>query len=406
MRSKNNKPLNVALFGMDGRSLKTMTLYLQGPCKGKAVVVNELDAEADIIDADCINAKEILEDRRLKSPNRPIILLSLEELKIEGTLYVKKPVETNELLEAVAKVAAILRGEKIKKEKPVVKVTVESTSNVDKDKSETVAEKKQAGNKHIDREEIKKVSKHRTAKDLTESGFSAYIGHIEGIDFNDKEQVLKASYHPKSFFLGYVQSACRVAKAKARILILNSSWKPLVIFPQSNEVWLDVDDKQLRAFAGLVIKENAQQSMSLTPIEHSNIQFNQKMESFYDMESFIWKLAIWTSKGRYPDSIDIHRPVYLKRWPNFTRLIITPHALRITALLIKEPRTLVNISESLKIKPQYVFIFISAAHALGLVGQAKREADQVVAPAKIEPSKSKSLLGRILSRLRGKEIKK
>ena len=401
MKSKDNKPLNIALYGMDGRSHKTMVMYLQGPCKGIGVVVDELDAEIDIIDADYIKARELMDDRKSKTPDRPIILLSLEELFIDGTIYVKKPVQTVELVEALNKAKAILNGEKLKKAKVLPKQASIPEPEPKKEKIPPVVEKKQAGTKKIDSEEGKKTSKHRTTMDLTEKGFHAYIGHVEGIDFSDREQVLLASYRPKNFFLGYVQSAIKVARDKGRSLRLNSSWKPLIIFPHGHEIWLDADDKQLRAFAGLVIKNESGKGMSLTSVEQNTSEFiNEKMENFQDADAVVWRLAVWTSKGRYPEALDINKPVYLKHWPNFTRLVVTPHALQIAALLINGPRTLINIADSLKIKPQYVFVFISAAYALGLVGQARRKSDELIVPPEIKEPKSKGLLSKILSRLR------
>jgi len=395
MKNNKNKPLQIALFGMDDRAYKTMSMYLKGPCKGIAVVVNEFEAEIDIIDADHIKAKALLAERKNKGASRPILILSLEELSIEGTLYVKKPVSKEGLLTALNKAKEILKTERLKQEKKITEPEIKKEEVV-------VAEKKQAGIKHIDKEEKKKVSKHRTAMDLTEVGFSAYIGHVDGIDFSDRKQLLNASYNSKGFFLGYVQSALKVSKAKGRILQLNSGWKPLIIFPHSKEIWLDADDKQLRSFAGLAIKSNSSQGMTLTPVGQNSSNFNNKMEGFYDVDYFLWKLAIWTSKGRYPSTIDIKQPVFLKQWPNFTRLVVTPHAIQIAALLILAPRTALDIAKVLNIKPQYVFVFISAAHVLGLVGQAKRQADDIVLPSKeIKVAAKKGLLSRILGRLRG-----
>ena len=175
----------------------------------------------------------------------------------------------------------------------------------------------------------------------------------------------------------------------------------MIILPYTHEVWLDVDDKQLRAFAGLAINSHSAKSMSLSSVELEGSSFSKKMEGFHDVDNFLWKLAIWTSKGRYPKHIDIHRPVYLKQWPNFTRLVVTPHAMRIAALLIRGPRTAMSIANDLKIKPQFVFVFISAANVLGLLEQATRQVDEVIAPAEVKPSQSKGLLNRILGRLRG-----
>ena len=61
-----------------------------------------------------------------------------------------------------------------------------------------------------------------------------------------------------------------------------------------------------------------------------------------------------------------------------------------------------NVAEALNIKPQYVFVFISAAYALGLTGQARRETDvSLVPPVEIKENKNKGLLSRIMSKLRG-----
>lgn len=399
MKSK-KQALQVALYGMDGRAYKMMTMYLKGPCKGIAVVVDELDAEIDIIDADFIKAKDILEDRRSKTPERPIILLSLQPLSIEGTVFVKKPVNTENLTLALKQVCSgvDIDNEQSNKDKVISDVAVEPKQ--EGKVKELVESKKTVDKKKIEIKDKKKVSKHRTAIDLTDDVFPSYIGHIDGIDFSDIEQVLLASFNSKSYFLSYLQSALKVAKDKKQILQLNSGWKPLIIFPDNNEIWLDSEDMQLRAFSGIVMKRSSGSGMRLSAVDINKVGCNEKMECFYDIETFLWKVAIWTSKGRFPDSIDIHRPVYLKQWPNFTRLLITPHALQITALLATEPRLLMDVVNTLKIKPEYVFVFISAANTLGIVGQVKRKSDEIIAPSEMKQPKTKGLLGRILSKLR------
>ena len=410
MTHKGNKPLNVALYGMDERCYKTMIMFLQGPCKGAAVVVDALDADIDIIDADFATAKDIFDERRKNTPDRPIIAMSLEDLKLENTIFLKKPVSTEGMLAALEQSTALSRDEN---HSSPISHTIPTRVKAKPDKLKSTPEKKAASEvtaqstvrdknlkKPVDKEEQKKTAKHQTARQYNEGGFSAFIGILSDIDFDDREQALRASYDPKNYFQGYVKSAFKVANAKARVVQLNSSWKPLLIFPQTHEVWLDADEQQLRAFAGMFINNSSGTGMSLSPVDLNATQVKQSFDKFNSMDAFMWKLAIWTSKGRYPSGIDIERPVFLRRWPNFTRLIVTPHALRIAALLINEPRTLLNISDVLKIKPQYVFVFISSCYALGLVGQAVRRADQLIAPAEIKETKSGGLFRKILSKLR------
>jgi len=111
MSDKCKSPLKTALHGMDERAYKMMAMYLQGPCKEAAVVVEDLKAEIDIIDADSVKAKTLLEQRLTESA-RPIIALSLQELTFENILYVKKPVKTSDLLFALSEARAILSVKK------------------------------------------------------------------------------------------------------------------------------------------------------------------------------------------------------------------------------------------------------------------------------------------------------
>jgi hypothetical protein len=391
MQDNQVKPLQAALHGMDGRTYKTMVIYFQGPCKGAAVVVEDIDAEVDIIDADFPAGKEALQKIREKNLPRPIIVLSRDDAKLESVLFVEKPIRLSAMLAAFAQAKSIIESKGLTKPLPAA---ITETA-----KAEQEAESKK---QRVDLEERKKTAKHKTAMQLDESGFSSFIGIIPGIDFEDREQVLNASYSPKNYFQGYVLSAVKVAKEKNRMLQLNSNWKPLLIFPHSHEVWLDADDKQLRAFASLEMNKATGTKLTITAVDPATSGAGSNLERFQDMDAFVWKLAIWTSKGRYPKAIDINRPIFIKHWPNFTRSLITPHALRITALLINGPRTMLNLSEALNVKPQYVFVFVSAAYALGLVGQAERKTDDLLVPPPPAPAKkdSKGLLNKILGKLR------
>ncbi|NOQ37186.1 MAG: hypothetical protein GQ569_15055, partial [Methylococcaceae bacterium] len=234
MSDNQQKPLQVVLHGMDGRTHKSMVMYFQGPCKGSAVVVEDLDAETDIVDVDSPAGKEALEKLRSKRNPRPVIVLSRDELKLENTIYVEKPIHLAIMQAAFNDAKIIIQQKGLTKSAPKEKTA--ATTNTDKKAL-------------VESDERKKTSKHATATQLNENGFSTFIGIIPDINFEDKEQVLKASYSPKNYFQGYVSSAFKVSKSKGRVIQLNSNWKPLLIFPHSHEIWLDADDKQLRAFA-------------------------------------------------------------------------------------------------------------------------------------------------------------
>jgi hypothetical protein len=394
---KSKSPLKVALHGMEERTSKTMVMYLQGPCRGAAVVVNDdSDANIDIFDADMVGVGKLMEEHHAKKPHRPVIALSLRDGTLDYVFYIKKPVKTDDMLAALDKASAII--EKIKPN-----TSTESQLIIKDVQVQPSVEKSEKANlkSFVINDEQKKTAKHQAAMQLNEKGFNAFIGNVPGVDVNDPKQFAVAKYNPKEYFQSYVESAFNISREHGEIMQLNSGWSPVIIFPQNNEIWLDADDKQLRAFSGLVISSTLDGKMSTTPLTFESSSLSRSLEKFHSMDAFLWKVACWASKGRYPVSIDISHPVYLKSWPNFTRLLITPHALRISALLIRGPRTLGNVAEVLDIKPQYVFVFISAACALGLTGQARREADVLVAQTlEIKSNKNKGFLSRIMSKLR------
>lgn len=415
MKDKQKKPLQVALLGMDGRSYKTMAMFLHGPCKGSAAVVEEKDANVDIIDADVVNSKQILERSLGREKKRPIIVLSLQMINTredDNIICLKKPIVTDSMLDALQQAREIIEGKAKKKPfsfQPAVMAESRTASEAgagkfvertfDKPMPEKTALLEPEPKKIVDSQEQKKTSKHDSTIQLDEKGFTAFIGSVPGVDLNDPEQQLLASYNPKDYYQGYVQSAYKIALAQKRVLKLNSGWKPLIILPHSREIWLEADDKLLRAFAGVGVNAKA---ITVSPVDPQSVTADIDVERIQEMDAFLWKLAIWSSKGRYPHSIDINSPIYLKRWPNFTRYIVTPHALRISSLLIgRGPQTLPNIASLLDIELRYVYVFISAAYALGLAGQAQRQADALIRPElPVKAPERKGILNRIINKLR------
>jgi hypothetical protein len=379
----NQKPLQLALHGMDERAQKMMAMFLQGPCQGEGMVVtNSLDAQANVIDADLSRSQSLLADIVDKQPEKPVIVLSLQEgqPEQEKLIYVKKPVTSTRMLAALEQAKNFIARNAI----PAAETQPDSPAPL-----KTIA---------VANDERAKSSKHQAAMHMDEQGFSAFIGMVPNIDYSDPGQLLSISYNAKLHFQGIVQSAYKFAFEKVRSINLVAGWKPLLIFPENREIWLDADDRMLRAFTN--IKINAQ-AVNISAIdEHTQAISNGHPDKFQDMNAFLWKLAIWTSKGRYPQELDINKPVYLKRWPEFTRWLITPHALRITALLLQSPRTMMNTAQVLNINPRYVFVFISAAHAVGLVGQGQSESGAAIEQPTPKPNERKSLMSRIISRLR------
>ncbi|AEF99770.1 hypothetical protein [Methylomonas methanica] len=392
MKKARSVPIKVALYGMDPRSYKTMELYLKGPCRGIAEVVSDADAHIDIIDADHATAGNILEACRQKVPQRPIVLLSLQNLKIENAHFVQKPVNAEQLMAVLNQLA---RARKTKEIAEPVTVLARPEVIIDSERKNIATPTSSA--------EVGKPEKKRSAFENNEGGYTAFLGTLLDIDFSDPEQLANARFDAKVHLLSYVLSAYKVACHQGCAQQLNSIWKPLLIFPDTGQIWLDADDKQLRAFAGVEQNKVFAGNISLTPVDAEAVRQGKAIDKFQDVNAFIWKLSIWTSKGRLPIAIDPNLPVVLKCWPNFTRLLLVPDAMRIASLLLKGPYTPIEVSKVLNVKPQYVFAFMSACLSLGLLSQTQRsvEATATAVPALIKTNKKQSLFSKILNKLRG-----
>lgn len=399
--------LKVSVLGMDERARAAFDLFLRGPCRNRAVSVSPESSEIAVIDVDGINGRELYQQHRKDYPYCPVILVSLTSPDDPRAIFVRKPVKPVEMIAALEEARMVLDSpqsrseEKPPQPEPNPQVELSATAEPEGVDATVAVKPAVAANSRTRR------STHQTAMLLDESGYSAYVGTVADIDPQDPEQVETAHYRKNDYLQGALQSAIRLAVRKKRILRLNCGWKPITIFPHSGEVWVNADDKQLRAFCVVPIgsmtsidmNKARSSSVSVTAVNPDTLSGVQDSEKFQPIDALLWKIALWTSNGRVPAGIDLNHPVYLSCWPNLSRLVVIPHSLRIAALMIEHPRTLPDIAKLLKVRQQYVFSFFSAAAALGLAGQAKRESDRVVAADEVPARRNGGLLQRIIRRL-------
>ena len=66
---------------------KMMVSYLELNCKRIALVVEDSESQAEIIDIDLANSKSLLEERLAQQPPKPIIVLSLNEISNDNVFF-------------------------------------------------------------------------------------------------------------------------------------------------------------------------------------------------------------------------------------------------------------------------------------------------------------------------------
>jgi hypothetical protein len=383
MKPTDSEPiLKLAFHGIPERSAKTMRLFFQQIPTGITVIDAINKADIHFVDMDYKGSDNILADLQQYRHQSVFVITSLTERNTDPeTIFLKKPLTKEAILTALKQ----SRTQLAKQQSKTTSQTPETSTSSHKS---TINELEKAST----------TPRQQSAEQFNEKRFSHFVGVMTELDSNNPEQIAKASFSPKDYFLGVAYNAIKTAHHKKKVLELKTDWKPLIIFPHSREIWLGATDHQLRAFAGLKVDPTFFHKVSLSPANIRAIPKDKQEKRFQSEESFLWKLALWTSKGRYPISLPADKPITLKHWPNLTQLIFTPHALRICALLTKQPQSMLDVAKTLKIGPQYVFAFITACSALNLIVQVTKSPT----PKKVIQKKNHSLLNKLLSKLRTK----
>ncbi len=126
------------------------------------------------------------------------------------------------------------------------------------------------------------------------------------------------------------------------------------------------------------------------------------------MENLLWEATLHASQGRLIEGMHKFDVVQFTRWPNLTRVSITPNVMRICALLTRFPSGAQLAQTILGVKAAEIYAVCSAAKVIGIVKQLNRnvqsEADEnneIETHVRAPESKSGQFLGRLFSKLSG-----
>ena len=254
-----------------------------------------------------------------------------------------------------------------------------------------------------------KVSTSNAGKLLKVEHEEYIVGKRSDIDINNSAQLKKAFYTPNTLLQPIMEQACIKSQQCGEIVQLNflnnifyfdfkeqkvhSSVGPAVIRPlcivhHENQASYEVKPSSFRNDLNVILEASKNKTTKKAKEKHS-----------WSMEAFMWVITLWCSRGRVPQGCDITQPVYLKQWPNLTRLAPIPHAARIAALIYDQPRTLTDAAEQLGIEQRYVFAFFSACKTIGLSDVSRRDVDKLFVTEHPKQHKNKSIMTKLLGKL-------
>ncbi len=172
---------------MDANSRKRMANYLNICCKNEAFVVEDSEAQAEIVDVDQQFSFNSLKERVALNHSRPIIAISIRDVDLENVIFLKKPIKIEQMLNAITKVKGVLVRSKVKLNENIKETSVESEElqtsaekELNKVKQEEIAD---IGNMPV-KEEVKegaeKFGNNTASESINVANSSTFIGKQDG----------------------------------------------------------------------------------------------------------------------------------------------------------------------------------------------------------------------------------
>ena len=387
------QPTNVLLKGFDSRSVFAFDDFFLSECDAEFRTCERLeDASIVIVDVDVCSSQREIERIQSKLPEAGILALSLlqaSQAEHHNSLlqYLKKPLNLASFQSTLCKMKKIILNQRIEKQKAILK-------DLDVASTQTSGTKALMKNNPVQPKASIQVAVSNSMAKERQTAYrpnpnvdveaAKFVGKNSDVDVNNPQALMRVIYSPNNRFQGALDKALKRARKYQKpveMVCLNTG---VIVDLEKNAIFTAVGDSVLkplclmnveRADSIRKIKKNYTGERILTLARKPGESLIQ-----WSLEAFVWKIALWSSRGCIPKETDLSKPVYLSEWPNFTKLVCFPHAMRIASLLIEKPTRLQDVAEQLRIPQRYVFGFFSAAKALEISDVSERRADQLFEP--------------------------
>jgi len=388
------KNIRIGTIGLDEITSNTLAFFFKKHCPNRCEITSKEEANVLIINMAHNRSGADYDHIQKEHPSAQLIFMMLNPIKNKDGQYyfLRKPIIANDLLDIINDIEenltshlppkkTIAPAEKTVVEKALVKENTNSLAQ------EAVASPTSSG--HAAELVFKK-----NKMDLSRNTAKVHIP--ENSDINN------AKFNPDDYYLGSILQAYKSVKNSSGIIKISRLWKPIWFFPESNEVYVSINNNQLRSICAISNKSKIASREIKIETCHGEweLKSSYKAEFFHSIESFIWRASLYTSRGRIPDFIDIKQTVVILSWPNITRLDLTPNALKLIAYWAASPRSIEDAVEKLGIEHSYVFSLFTAMYTTGHVSLANKiSAEHKVKINTAPPKTLKNLFSKVITKL-------
>ncbi|RDE18354.1 hypothetical protein DV711_17005 [Motiliproteus coralliicola] len=190
-------------------------------------------------------------------------------------------------------------------------------------------------------------------------------GHSPDLNLRNPNSRRRAFFNTEGCFMTWLPKAVNKARLNQMPVQISGLPSPLIYLPEQDCFWGDFDQELLLQYclSKFSIGELTLRSRpDLVAIEPQGKLAEPLLES---RQALIWKVALWTTRGRLTEQLEPETIYTLNFKPDFRQLLMTPGAEHITELWHQQSLSATDLIHRLKLHQRFVFAFMSAANALG-----------------------------------------
>jgi hypothetical protein len=355
--------MKVCLLDMDDRTRQSMALVLGH--RGDDVALVDFDAaDIAVVDLDHEGAPQTFLAIHARQPALQAIGLTARDDAAEQAdiMVLRKPVSANRLLEAIQKQAGV--------ETPTSRLMAAA-------EAAAALGTRTAG---------KRRPEQKQAAALPQD---------------------KKAFDPAHHLLGVLLDALAEAARQNAVAVVTFYGDRVILADNRGVIRTNLSASQVRGFALSAFDTGTRATTATISLDCPQVRFVSSADaaryadSTYVMrqETFMWTLGALTSRGRLPLDTRADERVYLRRWPNLTRISHSANEMRIIAYWVCQATSLAEIVDALGVSEREVFAVYTAARAAGIAGKARREVDGIWEAPPVVAPRERGLLASILGRL-------
>ncbi|PIE23800.1 MAG: hypothetical protein CSA60_04010 [Neptuniibacter caesariensis] len=204
-------------------------------------------------------------------------------------------------------------------------------------------------------------AKKQLSCELTAEQVLQCCGNAADVDFSRPYERRSVFHTLKGSLLVVLSDAIEFAKKQKKPVELTGLPGQLFILPETNEIYSTFNDDFLNQLALTRFGYG-----ELAFAEHADFELGNKEKNLVEkIEPFVWKVAVWTSRGRLLTGISPEKPMQLKQRPDFDLFLPLPHGDDISEVWGGNSLTALDVAKILDVPQRIVFSYMSGAFSLG-----------------------------------------